>query len=165
MIHENTDHFHEVYGYHLSLAHYSAHNKGLKHFSEEMIEFPWSDLIVKVLKSIAGAGSLAMNWLLDAEVHGCLPLPRTSPAPPQARSEQTPVAYSTRQKSRTANTRTWLQSCQISLLTESCPGLLQETAGAWEASAARPDVKVPHTHPLSQFIPSWQSQIIKPNEV
>lgn len=42
---------------------------------------------------------------------------------------------------------------------------LQKTGGVWEDSAARPDVKVLHTHPLSQFIPSRQSQIIKQNEV
>lgn len=30
---------------------------------------------------------------------------------------------------------------------------------------ARPDVKVPHTHPHSQFIPSRQSQTVKSKEV
>lgn len=30
---------------------------------------------------------------------------------------------------------------------------------------AWPDVKVPHTHPHSQFIPSRQSQTVKPKEV
>lgn len=41
----------------------------------------------------------------------------------------------------------------------------QQTAGAWADSAAWPDVTVPQTYPLSQFVPSRQSQITKPNEV
>lgn len=96
-----------------------------------------------------------------------LPLYPVSPlGPPQACSELTGVPASIRQESLTADTHGDSTSYAKSVfLGESCPCLLQKPAGVWEDSTAWPDVKVPHTHPLSQFIPSRQSQIIKPNEV
>ena len=87
--------------------------------------------------------------------------PASPPGPPQACSELTPVANSIRQEPLTADTH----GDKSVLLGESCPCLLQKTGGVWEDSAAWPDVKVLNTHPLSQFIPSLQSQIIKPDEV
>lgn len=75
------------------------------------------------------------------------------------------VADSIRQESLTADTQGDGASCVKSVfLGESCPCLRQQTAGAWEDSAAWPDVKVPHTYPLSQCTPSRQSQITKPNQ-
>lgn len=90
-----------------------------------------------------------------------------SPEPPQACSEPTPVANSVRQEeSLTADTQgVGTSRAKPVLLGESCPGLLQRTAGVWEDSTAWPDVKVPPVYPLPTFIPSRQSPITKPNEV
>lgn len=88
------------------------------------------------------------------------------PGPRQACSELTPVANSIRQESLTVDAhRDGTSYAKSVLLGESCPCLLQKPAGTWEDSATWPDVKVLHAHPLSQFIPSRQPQIIKPNEV
>lgn len=105
--------------------------------------------------------------LLPGHGSGRLPLhPVSPPGPPQACSELTPVENFIRQESLTADTHRDGTSYAKSVFSgESCPCLLQKPAGAWEDSAPWPDVKVLHTHLLSQFIPSRQSQIIKPNEV
>lgn len=135
-------------------------------FSKETTEFPWSDLIVKVPKSISRCQQSSHDCFLDVEVDGCLLmqyLPRGLVTHAQSwlhwliLSGRSPLTVDAH-RDGTSYTKSVLWG-------ESCPCLLQKPAGAWEDSATWPDVKVLHAHPLSQFIPSRQPQIIKPNEV